>query len=100
MNQRVKKRIGKAMFWIVLLNGSETWARKATMIQRIEAYEMWVWIKTVKISWTDRKTNAEVLSVMGKKRQFVVIRFAIALARTNNLNCIFINATREDKRTV
>lgn len=87
MNRRVKKRIGKAVVWIVFLYGSET-TRKATMIQIIEAYEMWVWIKTVKISWTDRKTNAEELSVMGKKRQFVVIRFAIALARTNNLNCI------------
>ena len=37
------------------------------MFQRIEAFEMWV----EKVSWTERKTNEEVLTMMGERRQLI-----------------------------
>ena len=36
------------------------------MIQRIEAFEMWVWKRVEKVNWTERKTNEEILTMMGK----------------------------------
>ena len=41
------------------------------MIQRIEAFEMWVWRRMEKVSWTERKTNEEVLTMMGERRQLI-----------------------------
>ena len=71
MSLSVKKKIVKAVVWSVLLYGSETWTMKADMIHRIEAFEMWVWRRMEKIRWTERKTNAEVLKMVGEKRQLI-----------------------------
>ena len=41
----------------------------ADMIQSVEAFEMWVWRRMERMSWTERKTNDEVLAAVGEKRQ-------------------------------
>ena len=71
MSQSVKKKIVKAAVWSVFLYGSETWTVKSDMIQRIEAFEMWVWRRMEKVSWTERKRNEEVLTMMGERRQLI-----------------------------
>ena len=50
MSQSVKKKIVKAVVWSVFLYGSETWTVNSDMIQRIEAFEMWVWRRMEKVS--------------------------------------------------
>ena len=57
MSQSVKKKIMKAVVWSVFLYGLETWTVNSDIIQRIEAFEMWVWRRMEKVSWTERKTN-------------------------------------------
>ena len=37
------------------------------MIQRIEAFEMWVWRRMEKESWTERKTNDGGKETVDKK---------------------------------
>jgi len=37
----------------------------------LEAFEMWYWRRTERNRWTDRKTNAEVLTQIGKKRNII-----------------------------
>src|SRR6218665_759978 len=37
-------------------------------IQRLKAFEMWVWRKMEKISWRDMKTNEEVLQTVQEER--------------------------------
>ncbi len=71
MSRSVKNKIVKAVVWSVLLYGSETWTVNADMLQRVEAFEMWVWRRMEKVSWTERKTNDEVLTAVGEKRQLV-----------------------------
>ena len=41
------------------------------MIQRIEAFEIWVWRRMEKVSWTERKINEEALTMMGERRQLI-----------------------------
>jgi len=41
--------------------GSETRTIKKADATRLEAFEMWVWRRLVKVKWTNKKTNAEVL---------------------------------------
>ncbi|XP_063600667.1 uncharacterized protein LOC134776844 [Penaeus indicus] len=62
----------KAVVWSVLFCESETWTMKADIIQRKEAIKRWVWSVMDKISWTETKTNEEVSSLAGEKRQLML----------------------------
>ena len=69
----MKKRIIQLMVWSVALYGAETWTlRNEDMkirkedIRKIEAFEMWIWRKMERISWTEKITNEEVLRRVGE----------------------------------
>ena len=57
----MKIRFVKCYVWSVLLYAMETWTLKMTDINRLEAFEMWIYRRLLKISWTDRISNEEVL---------------------------------------
>ena len=48
-----------------------TWGLKKDEIQRLNALEMWIWHRMERVSWKDRKTNEEVLDMVGEKRSIV-----------------------------
>ena len=68
MSLETRKRALKTYVWSVLLYGCETWTISKTMTKRLEAAEMWMWRRMLRISWTDRVTNEEVLRRMGVGR--------------------------------
>ena len=68
LSRAVKRRIVKAMVWSVALYGAETWSLRKEDIRKIEAFEMWIWRKMEKISWTEKITNEEVLKRVGERR--------------------------------
>ena len=39
--------------------------------KRIEAVEMWVWRRMAKVSWTEKKTDEEVLRLTGQNRKLI-----------------------------
>ena len=45
-----------------MLYGSESWTLNAEMSKRIEATEMWFIRRMLRISWTEKKTNEDVLA--------------------------------------
>lgn len=51
--------------------GAETWALRKEDVRRLDAFEMWVWRKMEKISWTEHRTNEDVLKMVGEKRTLV-----------------------------
>ena len=51
-----------------LLYASETWSINQSMWDKIEAFEMWLWRKCLKISYTEHKTNKDVLEAVGESR--------------------------------
>ena len=59
------------MVWSVLLYGSETWTLKTADVKRLESFEMWVWRRMEKISWTERVSNDEVLRIVGEERMLI-----------------------------
>ena len=67
----LKNKIVKTVIWPVLLYGCETWTLRKEEIRRIEACEMWLWRRMVKVKWSDRKTNEEVLRMVSEKRSLV-----------------------------
>ena len=68
LNRNLKKRMIKTLIWSVALYGSETWTMRKEDIKKIEAFEMWLWRRMEKISWTEHRTNAEVLDRIGEER--------------------------------
>jgi len=51
LNKDIKHGIIRAIIWSVALYAAETWTYKKEDIQRLEAFEMWVWRKMEKTSW-------------------------------------------------
>lgn len=55
----------------VLLYGAETWTLKIKMMNRLESFEMWMFRRMLRIPWTARVTNDEVLRRMARERQLL-----------------------------
>ena len=71
MNKVLKKRLVKVLVWPVVLYGCETWVMKKEAIDRLEAFEMWVWRRLEKVSWEDKMSNEEVLEAVVESRRIV-----------------------------
>lgn len=71
MSRSVKKKIVKTVVWSAALYGAETWTLRKDDMRRLNALEMWLWRRMERISWVDKKTNREVLTVVGEERQLV-----------------------------
>ena len=71
LGKAVKKRLIKTLVWTVALYGCETWVMSKKEIERLDAFEMWVWRRMEEISWMDKKTNEEVLKYVGEERRIV-----------------------------
>lgn len=61
-------RFIKCYVWSTLLYGVETWTISKVSQQRLEAFEMWTLRRMLRISWTRRVTNEEVLHIAGASR--------------------------------
>lgn len=55
----------------VLLYGMEAWTLGVRSMNRLEAFEMWLMRRMLKISWTEHVSNEEVLRRMGGERELL-----------------------------
>ena len=70
-----RKRLLKCYVWTTLLYGSETWTITSRMSERLAAFEMWLYRKMLKIQWTEKITNKDVISRVGEQHNIMnVIR--------------------------
>ena len=44
---------------------------KKEVVNKLNAFEIWVWRRMEKVSWQDKKTDEEVLTAVGEERCFV-----------------------------
>ena len=51
----------KAMVFLVVMYGCESWTVKKTEHQRIDAFELWCWRRLLRVPWTARKSNQFIL---------------------------------------
>lgn len=65
LNFSLRYRMVKCYIWSVLLYGVETWTLKASIINKIEAFEMWILRRMLRVSWVDHVRNEEVLQRAG-----------------------------------
>ncbi|KAJ4435713.1 hypothetical protein ANN_18329 [Periplaneta americana] len=57
LEKELRKRLVKCFVWSVALYGEGTWTLRRNEEKRIEAFEMWMWRRTVRVKWTDRIRN-------------------------------------------
>ena len=51
----------KAMVFLVVMYGCESWTVKKAECQRIDAFEVWCWRRLLRVLWTARRSNQSIL---------------------------------------
>ena len=64
----LRLRLTKAYVWSTLLYCCEVWTITSVMEKKIAAFEMWCYRRILRISWKEKKTNDEVLQMLGMTR--------------------------------
>ena len=53
--------LNKAMVFPVVRYGCESWTVKKAECQRTDAFELWCWIRLLRVPWTARRSNQSIL---------------------------------------
>ena len=51
----------KAMVFLVVMYGCESWTIKKAECQRMDAFELWCWKRLLRVSWTSRRSNQSII---------------------------------------
>ena len=58
---QTKVHLVKAMVFLVVMYGCESWAVKKAERQRIDAFELWCWRRLLRVPWTAMRSNQSIL---------------------------------------
>jgi len=99
-----KVRLMQALVFPVAMYGAESWTTRKADIKKIEAFENWCWRKMLRISWTEKRTNASIqqqlgitTSLVNRIRRNKLIYFG-HIMRSNSLEKDMIVAMGEGQR--
>ena len=56
-----KVHLVKALIFLVVMYGCESWTIKKAEHQRIDAFELWCWRRLLRVPWTARRYNQSIL---------------------------------------
>ena len=56
-----KVHVVKAMVFLVVMYGCESWTIKKTECRRIDTFELWCWRRLLRVPWTARRSNQSIL---------------------------------------
>lgn len=73
LNLNLRQRMIKCYVWPVLMYGVESWTLKTNTLNRLEAFELWILRRILKIPWTARMTNDEVLRRARTDRELIKV---------------------------
>ena len=105
ISMKTRKQIIKTHVWLTLLYGCETWTITTRNMTKLQSFEMWAYRKMMKISWREKKTNEEVLTLADeqlykiptiKKRKITYFGHMI---RRNNIHRLLLEGPLEGKRS-
>ena len=54
----------KAMVFPVVMNGCGSWTIKKAECQRLDAFELWCWVRLLRVLWTARRSKQSVLKAI------------------------------------
>ena len=56
-----KVHLVKAMVFLVVMYGCESWTIKKVECQRIDSFKLWCWRRLLRVPWTARRSNRSIL---------------------------------------
>ena len=56
-----KFHIVRAMVFLVVMYGCESWTIKKAKCQKMETFELWCWRRLLRVSWTARRSKPSIL---------------------------------------
>ena len=56
-----KAHLVKAIVFLVVMYGCESWTIKKAEHQRIDAFELWCWRRLLRVPWTARRSNQSIV---------------------------------------
>ena len=87
-----KVRLVKAMVFLVVMYGCESWTVKKAEHRRIDAFALWCWRRLVRVPWTARRSNQSILkennpeySLQGLMLKLKLQYFGHLMQRTDSL---------------
>ena len=64
INLPTQVRLIKALVFLVVTYGCESWTVKKAECRRIDAFELWFWRRFLRVPWTARRSNQSILKEM------------------------------------
>ena len=68
-----KVHLVKAMVFLVVMYGCESWTIKKAEHRRIDAFELWCWRRLLRVPWTARRSNQSILKEISPKCSLEVL---------------------------
>ena len=62
-----KVHLDKAMVFLVVIYGCESWTIKKAEPQRIDAFGLWCWRRLLRVPWIARRSNQSILKEISPK---------------------------------
>ena len=100
-----KVHLVKAMVFLVVMYGCESWIVKKAEHRRIDAFELWCWRRLLRVPWTARRPNQSILkeispgcSLEGLMLRLKLQYFGHLMQRTDSLEETLILGKIEGRR--
>lgn len=72
LSLELRIRMIRCYIFSVLLYGCESWTLNPSLERNLEAFEMYLYRRVLRISWVQKVTNEEVLRRMGKQKELLL----------------------------
>ena len=100
-----KVRLVKAMVFLVVMYGCESWTIKKAEHRRIDAFELWCWRRLLRVPWIARRSNQSILkdispgcSLEGLRLKLKLQYFGYLMRRADSLEKTLMLGKIEGKR--
>ena len=74
-----KVRLVKAMVFLVVMYGCESWTMEKSECQRIDAFELWYWRGLLRVPWTARRSKQSILKEISPEYSLKVLMLKLKL---------------------
>ena len=64
-----KVHLVKAIVFLVVMYGCESWTMKKAECRRSDAFELWCWRRLLRVPWTGRRSNQSILKKISPDSQ-------------------------------
>ena len=80
-----KVRLVKAMVFLVVMYGCESWTTKKAEHWRIDAFELWCWRRLLRVPWTAKRSNQSILKEINPEYSLEGLMLKLKLQYFDNL---------------